>query len=681
MSIIILSLLFLFSVQANAQTGTRYLLDSMEQRLTFVTETSEKVELLNKVAFGYLDFDTEKTFKYASEALELAKKHHMDIPIGDAYNTLASYFFYKSDLEQTAKNYEQSIIHYQKVKHVKGLAKVTGNLGIVQYYAGNYAQALKYSFESLHAFESLKDSVGMANEFTAIASIYMEKGLLDKALHYDSLALAIYKAIDSQDGIALILGNLGNIYQEQGYSEKAKEAYKQSIDFYRQSGNVMGMARLLKNIALLYNDERNYKAAYDNIMEAMKLDREGNSSLLSANLIADLGVVYYLSWKNYDRTDSVYYLVPGSKNELLRNAIQYLRQGAEIAQQNNELKTLGHYSYLLTHAYEMAGDHRNALKYYKISTAANDTLNNIESKKLIEKLTTEREVLLKDKQIELDRLAVEKKRNERRYFGIGIGLLLLLMLFVYRNYSNQKRSNVQLTLLNSEIADKNTRLSATLKELSETQDQLIESEKQKEKALVRSRISQDIHDDISSGLTKIAWLSEAYMAKNANAGVDIKPLERITIQARDTVSKLGEIIWSSNPERDNLSGMLQFMQHYITHYMDDAPMRYHIDFPEPTNDLPVNPDTRRNLYLAMKEALHNARKYSQAKEIVVSFMLEGRRYRLEVSDDGMGMKPEIVQGGGHGMGNMRRRLEAIGGHMQVESKPNKGTTVVFSGEI
>lgn len=681
MILIALSLIFLIPLMVQGQPSILLQLDSMEKQLALVTEPREKIELLNKIAFEYLNFDTEKTSKYANVALELAKKHNMDVEIGNAYNTLACNYFYKSDLEQTAKYYEQSIYYYEKAKNKIGLAKVTGNLGMVQYYTGNYDKALKYSFESLNAFESLNDTIGIANEFTTIASIYMEQGLLDKAVHYDSLALSIYQMIDNKDGIALILGNLGNIYQEQGLHQKAKTVYKQSLDIYRQLGNVMGMTTILKNFALHYNEERNYKAAYQHILEAIDLGKVNNASLLSANLIADLGVVYYLSWKNYGRTDSVYHLVPGKRPELLRNAIRYLKQGAEIAQQNNELKTLGHYANLLTDAYEMAGDPLNALKYHKISTTARDTLNNIESKKLIEKLTTEREVLLKDKQIELDRLAVEKKRNERLYFGIGIVLLLISMLFVYRNYANQKRSNVTLTALNNEIADKNTRLSATLQELSETQEQLIESEKQKEKALVRSRISQDIHDDISSGLTKIAWLSEAFMAKNANAGVDIKSLEKITNHARDTVSKLSEIIWSSNPDRDNLSGMLQFMQQYISNYMDDAPMRYRIDFPSPDNDLTVSPDIRRNLYLAMKEALHNARKYSQASEIVVSFKLDANRYRLEVSDDGVGMTPDLVQGGGHGLGNMRRRLEAIGGQMQLESSPNKGSKLVFTGEI
>lgn len=681
MILIVLIPIFLFSFQVQAQPSIPRQLDSMEKQLTLVTEPRNKIDLLNKIAFGYLVLDTEKTLKYANEALDLANKSNADGQIGDAYNNLACYYFYKSDLAQTAKYYEQSIYYYEKAKDKKGLANVTGNLGMVQYYAGNYDKALQYSFESLNAFESLNDTIGMANEFTTIASIYMEQGLLDKAVHYDSMALSMYREIDNQDGIALILCNLGNIYQVQGLHQEAKRVYKQSLDIYRQLRNILGQATALKNFALHYNDERNYKAAYEHILEAIKLGKENNTSLLSANLIADLGVVYYLSWKNYGRTDSVYHLIPGSRSGLLRNAIRYLKQGVGIAQQNDELSTISHYANLLTDAFEMAGDPLNALKYHKISTTARDSLNNLESKKLIEKLTTEREVLLKDKQIELDRLAVEKKRNERLYFGIGIVLLLISMLFVYRNYANQKRSNVTLTALNNEIADKNTRLSATLQELSETQEQLIESEKQKEKALVRSRISQDIHDDISSGLTKIAWLSEAYMARNANAGVDIKPLERITIQARDTVSKLGEIIWSSNPDRDNLSGMLQFMQQYISNYMDDAPIRYRIDFPGPENELTVSPDIRRNLYLAMKEALHNARKYSQASEIVVSFKLDANRYRLEVSDDGVGMTPDLVQGGGHGMGNMRRRLEAIGGQMQLESSPNKGSKLVFTGEI
>jgi signal transduction histidine kinase len=261
---------------------------------------------------------------------------------------------------------------------------------------------------------------------------------------------------------------------------------------------------------------------------------------------------------------------------------------------------------------------------------------------------------------------------------------------VYRNYTNQKRSNVKLASLNHRVSEtnhelefKNSQLSVTLDTLKHTQEQLIETEKQKENALIRGTISQDIHDDISSGLNKICWLAESFMVKTAKvqAPVDMSALEKINAHARDTVSKLGEIIWSSNPERDNLASLLSYMHKYVENYMEDAPIRWRIDFPNEVPDLPLAPDLRRNLYLVMKEALHNARKYSQAQEILVAFRLDSQIYHLEVRDDGIGMTPDLIQGGGDGLNNMRRRMIAIGGQMQFESAAGEGTVVKATGVI
>ncbi len=674
-----------------AQQSQLAKLDSLEQLLPKAAEPSNKVELLNKIAFGYLNIDAEKTAKFAREALELAQKHKMDIQIGHAHNSLGSYYFYISNLEETAKHFEQSIYFYKKVNHQKGIANVTGNLGIVQYYSGNYAKALEYSFEAVAAFEALHDSTGMANEYSGIAAIYMEQGLYDKALHYDSLSMALYQGKGDREGVALVLGNIGNIYAEQGLRNKANAVYKEAIDIYIRLGNAFGATRLLKSIALLQNEERNYKAAYSYLEQALKINQQHKSSMMMSSLISDLGVVYYLSYKKHGRTDSVFHLVPGSKPELLQNAIKYLSQGVTMFQESKNLKELNHYANILANAYESANDPQNALKYYKIRTAAQDSINNVESKKSIEKLTTEREIALKNKQIELDQLAVEKKRNERAYFGIGISLLLVSMLFIYRNYKNQQKANAQLATLNTqinesnhELSNKNAQLTQTMLELEATQGQLIESEKQKENALIRSRISQDIHDDISAGLTKIAWLAESFMVKAAKAETtpDMSTLDKISHYSRETVSKLGEIIWSSNPEKDNLESLLDYIRRYVNNYFEDSNIHCHIDFPQNVPDRLLHPELRRNLFLVTKEALHNARKYSKASDIYLSFtLISDDHYSLVVRDNGIGMSHNEVQGTGNGLHNMSRRMAAIGGAFKIQTAEKEGVELIFEGNL
>lgn len=663
-------------------------LDSLQRRLQTVTDPAEKTKILNALAFQYVEIDAGKTLEYGQMALALAKEHSFTSEIGSACNHIATYYLYNSDIDQAIHYYEQSIQYFQQAGERKGEGGVLGNLGILYYSMGNYARSLDFQLRALRVFENLNNRLGMANLMSGIGVVYMELEQYDKAVQYDTLSLNLYKDLNDQDGIALVLGNLGNIYSNQGEQERAKEAYSKSAETFQKIGNLNGMARNLSNLATIFNEERDYQRALKVFEKALDIYRKSKNLAGVYQSKGNMGISYYLSYKNFDRRDSVFHLILGSQSALIQKSIGLLKEAVSMAQQSEDLYALSSFGQPLAQAYEGIGDLPKAYTYFKIHTAAKDSLHSISSRRAIEKLTTERELELKNKQIELDRLAVEKKRNERLYFGLAIGLLLLSVLFVYRNFANQKKSNLQLNRLNlqigetnHELADKNQQLSQTLMELNATQEQLIVVEKQKENALIRSRISQDIHDDISAGLSKISWLAETFIAKTAPLHLDLGLLEKINAYSRDTVSKLGEIIWSSNPERDNLESLLSYMRQYIQHYMEDAPMRCRIDFPEQLPDMQLNPELRRNLYLAMKEALHNARKYSGAQEVIVAFETDQRHYRLTVSDNGKGMTLGKIQGSGNGIANMQRRMVAVNGHAHVESAEGQGVRIVFEGAM
>jgi signal transduction histidine kinase len=150
--------------------------------------------------------------------------------------------------------------------------------------------------------------------------------------------------------------------------------------------------------------------------------------------------------------------------------------------------------------------------------------------------------------------------------------------------------------------------------------------------------------------------------------------------AKETVGKLGEIIWSSNPERDNLGSLLSFMRQHINQYLEDTSFQYQTDFPEEVPEINISPVLRRNLYLVLKEALHNAVKYSEGKHIRVAFKLDGDAYQFMISDDGKGIH-ETVQGSGYGIPGMKQRIETVGGEMEIQSKEDIGTSIIFRGVL
>lgn len=668
---ILFGLLF-FSTALSAQGSIVVEIDSLKALLIDEEKPETRVLILNELAFNYISVESDLTRDYAQSALEIASAHRLEKGVAISQKNLGLYYRAIGDLEQANHYFTLSLEGLEKAGDEILSAEVVGYLGHLLFLYGNTTDAIKYMSRSLQTFEKMNYKKGVANQLSYLGIVYFEIEQFEHAFNYFTQALTIHEEMANPDAIAKSMTNIGNVYLAQGDFENAIPYYSDASKIYEITGNLSGMSSQLVSLGVLYLEAGDYQKSSEVLEKSLEYFRKSNNILGEGTALGNLGLAYYASYLKYD--DTSFQLLPGSRSFLLDKSIRLFQDAVFLLQQRDELQSLQHFSLILSEASEKANNIEHALKYFKIYTAVKDSLHSIENKTAIERLTTERELALKDKQIELDRLAVAKKRNERLYFGIGMGLLLLTMLFIYRNYSNQKRSNVQLGTLNGQ-------LSHTLQDLQSTQAQLVESEKQKANALLRSRISQDIHDDISSGLTKIAWLAESFMAKTATAAVDVAPLEKINEQARDTVSKLGEIIWSSNPDRDNLESLLTYMRNHIHHYMEDAPMRWRVLFPEEVPEISLSPIVRRNLYLAMKEALHNARKYSQADEIVISFELEDQRYRLEIRDNGRGMDADTLQGGGNGMTNMRRRIQAIGGQLQLVSAPNEGVQLIFEGSI
>ncbi|NMP24024.1 sensor histidine kinase [Sulfobacillus harzensis] len=83
----------------------------------------------------------------------------------------------------------------------------------------------------------------------------------------------------------------------------------------------------------------------------------------------------------------------------------------------------------------------------------------------------------------------------------------------------------------------------------------------------------------------------------------------------------------------------------------------------------------------IQEALANVRRHAQARQVTLACRLEGHTVRFVVADDGQGFQVDNQGSLGsdhYGLQVMRERAEAIGGHLDVESVPRKGTTVTLT---
>jgi signal transduction histidine kinase len=82
---------------------------------------------------------------------------------------------------------------------------------------------------------------------------------------------------------------------------------------------------------------------------------------------------------------------------------------------------------------------------------------------------------------------------------------------------------------------------------------------------------------------------------------------------------------------------------------------------------------RHDLFLAIKEALHNVVQHSQATEVEFQLAVTEAGLEIVVADNGRGF--EAQPGDGHGLKNLPARLAQMGGRCEVISSPGRGTQV------
>jgi signal transduction histidine kinase len=199
----------------------------------------------------------------------------------------------------------------------------------------------------------------------------------------------------------------------------------------------------------------------------------------------------------------------------------------------------------------------------------------------------------------------------------------------------------------------------------------------------RARIAKDIHDDVGAGLTQITLLTE--LARR-NPEQTTANLERITQSARKLTKAMDEIVWAVDPQHDTVAGLMDYISAYAEDYLRVAEVRCRMDLPVELPTTHVNAELRYNLFLAVKEILNNVVKHAQATEVRMGLQLGPRQFTLTIEDNGRGMSESRTNspnsadriGSGSGLGNLEKRLVAVGGRCEIQSEPGRGTRVILT---
>ncbi len=199
---------------------------------------------------------------------------------------------------------------------------------------------------------------------------------------------------------------------------------------------------------------------------------------------------------------------------------------------------------------------------------------------------------------------------------------------------------------------------------------------------VRTKISQDLHDEVGSALSGISLYSHLVKEQlnTQPPGQVQKSIDLIQHSALEMIHKLNDIVWFVNPEQDSLLKLLERLEEYARTMTSAKNIRFRIQLPEGLDDHKLPIQFRRNIYLICKEALNNAVKYSQAVALELTVKIKEKNLEFEIHDHGTGFDPLMARRG-NGLVNMRKRAEEIGARLNLQSAKNEGTSVLLQLKI
>lgn len=194
----------------------------------------------------------------------------------------------------------------------------------------------------------------------------------------------------------------------------------------------------------------------------------------------------------------------------------------------------------------------------------------------------------------------------------------------------------------------------------------------------RERIAREMHDGISQSLFSVSLgLELAKRQVGRDPILAQRTLESLEAQVSSSAGELRRLVYDLRPKNLQELGLVEAVRTWVHEATFGGDVRGIVEVQGTARVL--RPSQEACLYRIAKEAVSNAVRHSGGDRLVVRIAFAPEQVVLMVSDDGNGIahgetEPRL-EGTGAGLRNMRDRMDAEGGRLEVSSEPGTGTIV------
>ncbi|MEO6723238.1 MAG: sensor histidine kinase [Ferruginibacter sp.] len=660
--LIIIILITVFISGSAAFCQTNYI-DSLQSIIALDKHDDNEMWAYNLLANNCLRTNPEKAKSYLASCLRLA------IPANNFDKQCVAYCMFLS-LNQNSGNMDSALYYVNKLKglaaNAPGNNKVMTNynqaLGLYYKKIGDFNNALPYSLAAIKYSELITtNKADIGGLWLNAANVYIQLGEYNKAMGCNLKALRLFEEAGNKLGESFCYTGIAVSYLKLKQYPRALEYAQQSLVLKKELKDKRGICSSLSAMGEAYAGIGNIPQAFTCYEEALKISKDEKIPKLEADIYFNMAKVFVEEHK--DSIATAYFqrskelalqlddkqLAAYADNEMavlykkeshrkqtekvLITSLNTFKESGSLDKEADNYKKLSDF-YSNTRQYDKALENSN--KYHAVKDSITGLNVQVQLSKLEEQYNSDKKVkeislLKKDNELQ------QQKFQKQRLLMIGAAALALLAVCGIWLLANRNK------------------LKQRMKELE-----------------LRNQIAADLHDEVGSSLSSIHMLSQmATQPGNEATHKDI--LTRMSTNAKETMDKMGDIVWMIKPGETEAGNLKQRMERFAYEICSYKNIEVNMQL-EDLEKVNLSMEQRKNIYLIFKEAVNNAVKYSGAEKIEITSSIQNNQLTLQVKDFGKGFDNSIVKKG-NGLDNMQHRAKELGGELIMKTIINTGTTI------
>jgi two-component system, NarL family, sensor kinase len=638
-------------------------IDSIDKVLKTTKDDTAKVNLLLSINQTLRYTLPEKSFDYCQQTIALSKEINYPLGLANAYRLLGSYYSdIKNEMDEATRYYlrADSIYHRSNgIKFREGSGAIQHALGTIQLRQGNYLEAVHYLIKASKMLDSLNNKTILPKTYNNLSLLYAFLKQYDKAGFY---ARACVRIAEETGNLQLISGGsitlASSLIEQKKYEEalpyiiKAKDIAQNRNDHY-----ILGVC--YRNLGDYYGFyKKDYVKAIDYNEKALEQVKLLGNKLDEAIIHVNMSGFYVFNNQFEEAKTSA----------LKANELSHSLKSVDV-----ELRSL----YFLAQVEAHFGDTRKAYEDMHKSWDLKDSAYTEQNRQQIDYLDAlyqtekkEKEILQLQNEKQINGLILKRRSIAIYALSVTLCLLFGMAFLIYRNIQNKRIISENYL----EIEKRKVRELENEKILSATQSVLQGEETE------RKRLARDLHDGLGGLLSGVKVALNNMKGNVFLTGESVESFNQALGMLDNSITELRRVAHNMMPEALMKLGLKDTLTDFCSELRKVNPIQ--IDFQFYGQFERVESNLEINIYRIIQELVNNVIKHAEAKELVVQMIQEPKRLCFIVLDDGKGFDMKNMQSTkGIGLASIKSRVDSFNGHLEINSKPGKGTEITLEFSI